>query len=68
MIISFKKTQKKNLYIEISFFLADEIELEHLTDPTKIDIEPSYRGPHIHSPIDKGHFEALILAFQRGEV
>lgn len=50
------------------YFLAEELELEQLTDPSTVDIEASYRGPHIHAPIDKGHFEALILAFQRGEV
>jgi len=49
-------------------FLAEEFELEQLTDPTTVPIEPSYRGPHIDLPIDKGHLEALIHAFQRGEV
>jgi hypothetical protein len=58
-------TKEKTL---INFFLADELELEHLTDARLVNIEPSYRGPHIHLPIDKGHFEALIHTFQRGEV
>jgi hypothetical protein len=49
-------------------FLAEEVDLEHLTAPETVMIEPFYRGPHIHIPINKGHFEALILAFQRGEV
>lgn len=49
-------------------FLAEEMELEHLTDPNNVPLDAAYHGPHIHLPIDKGHFEALILAFQRGEV
>jgi hypothetical protein len=49
-------------------FLAEELELEQLTDPDTVPLEQSYRGPHIHLPIDKGHLEALIHAFQRGEV
>jgi len=62
----FKKKTNKKVYG--NYFLAEDFELEQLTDPTTITIEPSYRGPHIHLPIDKGHFESLILAFQRGEV
>ncbi len=54
------------MYIYV--FLADDLELEYLTTPDAVNIEPSYRGPHIDKPIHKGHFEALILAFQRGEV
>ncbi|CAF3894546.1 unnamed protein product [Adineta steineri] len=48
--------------------LAEELDLKHLTTPEAITVESSYRGPHIHTPIHKGHFEALILAFQRGEL
>jgi hypothetical protein len=55
------------MYILI-FHSAEEIELVQLTAPETVNIEPSYRGPHIHLPIDKDHFEALILAYQRGEV
>jgi len=67
VIISFeKKKQPKRLYIYV--FLADDLELEHLTTPDAVNIEPTYRGPRIDKPIHKGHFEALILAFQRGEV
>lgn len=54
--------------MSFSLILAEELELESLTDPKSIPLEATYRGPHIHLPIDKGHFEALILAFQRGEV
>jgi hypothetical protein len=60
--------KKTNKQIYSHFFLAEEIELEQLTDPITVNIESSYRGPHVHLPIDKGDFEALILAFQRGEV
>lgn len=49
-------------------FLEEEVDLEQMTAPENIVVEPSYRGPHIRLPIHKGHFEALILAFQRGEV
>jgi hypothetical protein len=54
--------------IHIHFILDEEAELVQVTSPSQIDIEPSYRGPHIHMPIHKGHLEALIHAFQRGEV
>ena len=53
---------------ELTLFLEEEMDLEHVTAPKSIPIESSYHGPHIHTPIHKGHFEALILAFQRGEV
>jgi hypothetical protein len=67
VIISFEeKKTKTTMYIYV--FLADDLELEYLTTPDAVNIEPSYRGPHIDKPIHKGHFEALILAFQRGEV
>ncbi|UJR31789.1 hypothetical protein I4U23_019267 [Adineta vaga] len=48
--------------------LPEDLELEHLTTPEVINVESTYRGPHIHTPIHKGHFEALIIAFQRGEI
>lgn len=52
----------------ISRYSAEDLELEHLTAPSTVTVEPSYRGPHIHLPIHKSHFEALLIAFQRGEV
>ncbi|CAF0887943.1 unnamed protein product [Adineta ricciae] len=48
--------------------LVEEIETENLATAEVISVESSYRGPHIHTPIHKGHFEALIIAFQRGEM
>ncbi|CAF1083754.1 unnamed protein product [Rotaria sordida] len=48
--------------------LAEELELKQLTSPTIINVESSYQGPHIDKPINREHFEALILAFQRGEL
>ncbi len=50
------------------FFLAEEVEFIKATAPEAISIESSYKGPHIELPINKMHFESLILAFQRGEV
>lgn len=44
------------------------MELEHFTAPSTIPVEATYEGPHIDLPITKDHFEALIYAFQRGEV
>ncbi|CAF4511271.1 unnamed protein product [Rotaria sp. Silwood2] len=46
---------------------AEELELLETTSPETINVEPSYKGPHIQLPINKGHLEALVLAFQRGE-
>ncbi|CAF4787772.1 unnamed protein product [Rotaria socialis] len=46
---------------------AEELELTESTSPETVNIEPSYKGLHVQLPINKGHFEALILGFQRGE-
>jgi hypothetical protein len=59
--------QKKN-FRNIDFILAEEIELVQTTTPDAINVESSYKGPHIQLPIDKKHLEALLLSFQRGEV
>ena len=50
------------------FILAEEIELVKATAPDAVTVEASYKGPHIQLPIDKKHLEALLIAFQRGEV
>jgi hypothetical protein len=55
--------EKKNY-----FFLAEEVALVKTTAPEAVSIELSYKGPHIELPINKMHFESLIVAFQRGEV
>jgi hypothetical protein len=49
-------------------FLVEEVTLNEFTAPDTIPVDPSYHGPRIHLPIQKSHFEALIFAFQRGEV
>ncbi|CAF1124254.1 unnamed protein product [Rotaria sp. Silwood1] len=46
---------------------VEELELIAITSPDIVTIEPSYKGPHIQLPINKGHLESLILAFQQGE-
>jgi hypothetical protein len=51
-----------------AFILAEEMELVKSTAPDTVTVEPSYKGPRIQLPIDKKHLEALLLAFQRGEV
>jgi hypothetical protein len=58
----------KNLENINSFILAEEIDLVESTAPDAVNVESSYKGPHIQLPIDKRHLEALLLAFQRGEV
>ncbi|CAF3903120.1 unnamed protein product [Rotaria sp. Silwood2] len=48
--------------------IAEELELEQLTSPVTISVEALYQGPHVDLPINKGHLESLIFAFQRGEL
>jgi hypothetical protein len=57
----------KNSVIK-KMFPAEELALDQVTAPETVTVEASYRGPQVQLPINKGHFEALLIAFQRGEV
>ena len=48
--------------------LEEDMALLKITDPSKIVVAPSYKGPHLSFPLSSNQVQAMVDAFKQKQV